>query len=103
MVPRRRYPRTLVAAALMALMFAPQLAPAQQQSAPAPPRQIGNRTDYKELQPTTAQICGSGGKVSVDCSPEADKELDNIRRQIDKPDHVHPEADSATMPPSGTR
>ncbi len=100
----RRNPRTLVAAAVMALMFAPEFALAQQPSTDStPPRQIGNRAGYKELQPTTAEICDSTGKASVDCSPRDDKDLENIRRQIDKPDHVKPGAAGAAMPPDGTR
>ena len=104
MVLRRSDPRTLIVSAVMALMFAPDLALAQQPDTTAtPPRQIGNRTDYKERQPTTAEICDSGGKESVDCSQQDDKALEKIRRQIDAPEHVRPSAGSATIPPSGTR
>lgn len=104
MGPSRRNPRIVFAAAVIALIVTPEFAVAQQPSTdPTPPRQIGNRTDYKELQPTTAEICGSGGKETVDCSPRSDQELDNIRRQLDKPARAHPQADDATTPPNGTR
>ena len=97
--------RTLVAAAAMALMVAPEFALAQQpNAAPAtPPARIGNRTDYKELQSTTSEICGSGGKVSVDCSQKDAKELDNIRRSLDTPAPAYPASGRAVMPPDGTR
>lgn len=103
MLPSRRDPRTIVAAAAMALM-APAFALAQQpSSAQTPPLQIGNHTDYKALQPTTSEVCGSGGKQSVDCSSEDAKALEEIRRQLDVPKQAQPDAGSTTPPPSGTR
>jgi hypothetical protein len=83
-------------------LVAPELALAQQPNAP-PPAQIGNRADHKELQPNPAAICGSGAKETVDCSPQTDEKLQEIRHEIDNPLPAHPGADSTTVPPSGTR
>jgi hypothetical protein len=102
MLPRRRDPRTVVAAATgMALMFAPEFALAQQSN--APPAQIGNRVDHQERQPSTAEICASGRRESVDCSPQTGKELEQIRREIGPAEQAHPDADHPTTPLNGTR
>jgi hypothetical protein len=102
MLPRSKGPGTLVVAAALALMVAPGLALAQQ-SNPPPPAQIGNRVGHKEVQPNPAAICGSGAKETVDCSPQTDEKLQEIRQEIENPRPAQPGADSATVPPSATR
>ena len=101
MLPRRKRSETvIVAAAIVAFMVAPELAMGQQSNAP-PPAQVGNRVDHKEVQPNPAAICDSSAKETVDCSPQAGKELQKIDREIDKPEPVHPGAGGTTTPPNG--